>query len=196
MMGMLSIPAIGVVLPIFHYADGQALDRGVGHLFGSALPVGGESTHAVLTAHSGMVGETLFNDLDELRLGDTFTILVLDEILTYQVNRISVVDPLDVSELERVPGGDFVTLLTCTPIGVNTHRLLVRGERIATPAALSGDGEVLGVSDTGFLWWLFPLPVLVLAAVLLTRPNGASGGASLGSRAAQGKGELDYERVA
>ncbi|WP_146120035.1 class C sortase [Leucobacter massiliensis] len=133
MMGELLIPKIGVDLPIFHDTDEKSLDAGVGHLYGSALPVGGKNTHSVLTAHSGIPGATLFTDLNKLRKKDQFQVVVAGETLTYEVDQILRVLPTDLDALRQIPGGDYVTLVTCTPIGVNSHRLLVRGHRIPTP---------------------------------------------------------------
>lgn len=132
MIGYLKIDRIGVELPIFHGTSEDVLNRGVGHLEGSSLPVGGENTHSVLSAHRGLPSSKLFTDLDRLEKGDTFQITVLDQVLTYQVDFITVVTPNDVSHLQIIEGGDYCTLFTCTPYGINTHRLLVRGVRIET----------------------------------------------------------------
>jgi sortase A len=129
-MGYISIPTINCVLPIYHGTDESVLSMGVGHLEGSSLPVGGNSTHCVLSGHRGLPSARLFTDLDQLVVGDIFTIQVLDETLTYEVDQIRIVDPDDSSELSIVRGQDYCTLVTCTPYGVNTHRLLVRGRRI------------------------------------------------------------------
>lgn len=129
-MGYVEIPKIGVNLPIYHGTDADTLERGIGHLLGSSLPVGGESTHAVLTAHSGMASQTMFSDLDVLAEGDVFYLRVLDETLAYQVDQIRTVLPYDTEHLGIEAGEDYCTLVTCTPFGVNTHRLLVRGTRI------------------------------------------------------------------
>ena len=129
-MGYVEIPLIQVNLPIYHGTDSDTLDVGIGHLLGSSLPVGGESTHSVLTAHSGMAGQKMFSDLDKLKIGDVFYLQVLDETLAYQVDQINTVLPHDTTLLGITEGGDFCTLVTCTPFGVNTHRLLVRGTRI------------------------------------------------------------------
>lgn len=129
-MGYIRIPSIKVSLPIFHGTKDSTLERGVGHLLGSSLPVGGESTHTVLTAHSGMANAKMFSDLDLLQVGDIFYLDVLDETLAYQVDQIKVVLPHDTSFLGITEGADQATLITCTPFGVNTHRLLVRGNRI------------------------------------------------------------------
>lgn len=132
-MGYIEIPAINADLPIYHGVSEEVLMRGAGHIKSTALPVGGASTHAVLAAHSGLPEARLFNDLETLQEGDYFFIYVLNEVLAYQVDQISVVEPDDVSQLQPEEGKDYVTLLTCTPIGINTHRLLVRGERCEMP---------------------------------------------------------------
>lgn len=132
-MGAIRIPEIGQVLPIYHGATESSLARGVGHLQNSSLPVGGPSTHAVLSAHAGLPSARLFTDLDELREGDVFEVDVLGERLGYQVYAIEVVTPDQVSSLRIVDGEDLVTLVTCTPIGVNTHRLLVHARRCELP---------------------------------------------------------------
>jgi len=129
-MGYVEIPTIGVNLPIYHGTNNSTLERGVGHLLGSSLPVGGESTHSVLTAHSGMASAKMFSDLDRLKIGDVFFLEVLDEKLAYQVDQIKTVLPHDTTFLQTEIGNDLCTLVTCTPFGVNTHRLLVRGSRI------------------------------------------------------------------
>ena len=129
-MGYVEIPSIGVTLPIYHGTNEKTLERGVGHLLGTSLPVGGESTHAVLTAHSGMATMKMFSDLDQLVFGDVFFLEVLGETLAYQVDQIKVVLPHDSTFLGITQGKDQCTLVTCTPYGVNTHRLLVRGSRI------------------------------------------------------------------
>ncbi len=129
-MGYVEVPTIGVTLPIFHGTNNSTLERGVGHLLGSSLPVGGESTHSVLTAHSGMASQKMFSDLDRLKIGDIFFLDVLGEKLAYQVDQIKTVLPYDTTFLQTEIGSDLCTLVTCTPFGVNTHRLLVRGTRI------------------------------------------------------------------
>ena len=129
-MGYVEIPTIGVTLPIYHGTNNSTLERGVGHLLGSSLPVGGESTHSVLTAHSGMASAKMFSDLDRLKKEDIFFLDVLGERLAYQVDQIKTVLPYDTTFLQTEIGNDLCTLVTCTPFGVNTHRLLVRGTRI------------------------------------------------------------------
>ena len=129
-MGYLRIPTIGVELPIYHGTDDRTLEKGVGHLLGSSLPVGGTGTHAVLSGHSGMAGQKMFTDLENMETGDVFYIDILGETLAYEVKSISVVLPYDTSLLQIDPQRDLCTLVTCTPYGINTHRLLVQGERI------------------------------------------------------------------
>lgn len=132
MIGYLKIDRIGVELPIYHGTSDKVLSKGVGHLEGSSLPVGGENTHCVLSAHRGLPSAKLFTDLDRVEIGDTFKITVLDQVLTYQVDFIKVIEPTDISNMQIIEGGDYCTLFTCTPYGINTHRLLVRGIRIET----------------------------------------------------------------
>ena len=129
-MCYVEIPRIDVVLPVYHGTDASTLERGVGHLLGSSLPVGGESTHSVLTAHSGVASMKLFSDLDQLQSGDVFYLHVLGEVLAYQVFDINTVLPHKTELLQIQTGKDLSTLVTCTPFAVNTHRLLVTGERI------------------------------------------------------------------
>lgn len=128
-MGYLEIPCISVNLPIYHGTDAEILERGAGHLAASSLPIGGKSTHSVLTGHTGLSSAKLFTDLTEMKKGDLFFINVLGQTLAYKVDEISVVRPEDVRKLQIVDGKDYVTLVTCTPYGVNDHRLLVRGVR-------------------------------------------------------------------
>lgn len=130
MMGYIQIPKIDVRIPIFHTTREEVLQTAAGHLEGSSLPVGGEGTHAVISAHRGLPSAALFTDLDRLAEGDHFLLKILDDTLCYEVDQIHVVEPEDTSVLAAVPGEDLVTLLTCTPYGVNSHRLLVRGHRI------------------------------------------------------------------
>lgn len=131
-IGYISIPVIDVELPIYHGTSSEVLNVAVGHLKGSSLPVGGADTHAVISAHRGLPSARLFTDLDKLVEGDTFTITVLDEVLTYEVEDIFIVLPTELDKLEVISGGDYVTLMTCTPYGINTHRLLIRAHRIET----------------------------------------------------------------
>ena len=129
-MGYVEIPKIQLNLPIYHSTEAEVLDRGVGHLLGSSLPVGGKNTHTVLSGHSGMASQKMFTDLEQLTPGDVFYLNVLNETLAYQVTKINTVLPYETDFLGIVPGADLCTLVTCTPYGVNTHRLLVRGSRI------------------------------------------------------------------
>ena len=131
-IGYIKIERIGVELPVYHGTSDQVLSRGVGHLEGTSLPVGGTSTHSVMSAHRGLPTAKLFTDLDRLEIGDTFQIRVLDQVLTYMVDQVKTVTPKEISDLQIVEGKDYCTLFTCTPYGINTHRLLVRGIRIET----------------------------------------------------------------
>jgi len=129
-MGYIEIPAINIDLPIYHGTTGAAMEKGAGHMEGTSLPVGGIGTHAVISAHSGMASAKLFTDLDKLKLGDMFFITVCNQKLAYEVDNIAVVEPTDIDLIRIDTQQDYVTLLTCTPYGVNTHRLLVRGYRV------------------------------------------------------------------
>jgi len=131
-MGYITIPVINVQLPIYHGTSEEVLNVAAGHLQGSSLPVGGDTTHSVISAHRGLPSARLFSDLDRLNVGDTFTITILDEILTYEVEEINIVLPTEISKLAISDGNDYVTLMTCTPYGINSHRLLVRAHRIET----------------------------------------------------------------
>lgn len=131
-MGYITIPVINVQLPIYHGTSEEVLNVAAGHLQGSSLPVGGNTTHSVISAHRGLPSARLFSDLDRLNVGDTFTITILDEILTYEVEEINIVLPTEISKLAISDGNDYVTLMTCTPYGINSHRLLVRAHRIET----------------------------------------------------------------
>ena len=135
-MGYITIEKIGVELPIYHGTGDSVLQVAAGHLEGTSLPVGGASTHAVISAHRGLPSAKLFTNLDQLEVGDTFTITVLDRVLTYEVDQISIVLPTETDDLKVTEGRDYVTLMTCTPYGINSHRLLVRGRRIETPDKL------------------------------------------------------------
>ena len=129
-MARIEIPSIKVDLPIYHGTSDEALDRGVGHLFGSSLPVGGTSTHAVLTGHSALAEATMFDRLPELKVGDRFFVDVYGRKLAYEVDQVKVVLPSEMDDLARVDGEDYITLITCTPYAVNSHRLLVRGHAV------------------------------------------------------------------
>ena len=135
-MGYIAIDKIGVELPLYHGTSDSVLNIACGHMEGTSLPVGGESTHSVLSAHRGLPHAKLFTDLDKLELGDVFTITILDRTMTYQVDQIKVVNPNEIDEVRIIDGEDHCTLLTCTPYGINTHRLLVRGTRIENAAPI------------------------------------------------------------
>lgn len=172
-MAQLSIPAIGINLPVYHGTSEDTLTRGVGHFYGSGLPVGGAGVHPVLTAHSGYVEATLFDDLDRLTIGDTFSILVLGELLHYRVDNIATVLPDESELLRQVPGKDYVTLVTCTPRYVNTHRLLVRGERVDGPDAASGDDaatQLVTAPAVGMPWWVLVTLGPAVGTFFLVRP--------------------------
>lgn len=142
MMGYLEIEKINLRLPVFHGTSDKVLRAAIGHLEGTSLPVGGTGSHCTLSGHRGLPSARLFTDLDQLKEGDTFVLHILTETLTYEVDQIRIVEPRVVSDLRIDPGHDYVTLLTCTPYGVNSHRLLVRGHRIANL-----DGELNIISD-------------------------------------------------
>lgn len=169
LLGRLRVPRIGLDLPIYHGTATTTLDRGVGHLFGSSLPVGGAGTHAVLTGHSGQPRARLFDRLHELEVGDTFTVTVLDEVLTYRVDQVLVVEPDDTRSLRVTAGEDRVTLVTCTPIGVNSHRLLVRGERVDTAAEAVREPAVRGATAPGLPWWALALGSATVVVGVLAR---------------------------
>ena len=147
-MGYVEIQALDCMLPIYHGTDETVLQIAVGHIAGSSLPVGGMGTHCVLSGHRGLPSAKLFTNLDQLVEGDVFRLHVLEEILTYEVDQIRIVEPQDVKELEIHPEQDFCTLVTCTPYGINSHRLLVRGHRVETveeqaPVRVNSDAAYL-----------------------------------------------------
>ena len=157
MMGIVEIPKIAIKLPIYHGTSDEVLQQAAGHLEGSSLPIGGESTHAVISAHRGLPSASLFTDLDQLEEGDHFLIHVLNETLCYEVDKISVVKPEETSSLAVEEGKDLVTLLTCTPYGVNTERLLVRGHRVPYVEQEVADEKtpLSGISlHTNYLLWV------------------------------------------
>lgn len=156
-MGYIEIPMIKVSLPIYHGAEDSVLQMAVGHLEWSSLPVGGESTHCVISGHRGLPSAKLFTNLDKLSEGDTFNIRVLDEVLTYEIDQILIVEPNDLSALSIEEGKDLCTLVTCTPYGINSHRLLIRGHRIQ-----SDSGTVRVTSDA---MQIEPVLVAPLAAI-------------------------------
>ena len=173
MMGIVEIPKINIKLPIYHTTDEDVLAKAAGHLEGSSLPIGGKNSHAVISAHRGLPSAALFTDLDKLKDGDHFLIHVLDDTLCYEVDQISVVEPEETNSLAVEDGEDLVTLLTCTPYGVNSHRLLVRGHRVPY------DSEEIQEKETGntpfsfhtnyLLWVLVGLGITGIFILILYR---------------------------
>lgn len=153
LMGRIIIDKIDVDLPIYHGTDPETLEMGAGHLEGSHLPIGGVSTRAVITAHRGLANATMFTDLDQVEVGDTFTVSALGNVVTYRVRDTQVIDPDDTDTLRAEPNSDLVTLITCTPLGINSHRIVVTGERI-TPTPV-GDLQAADSAPhlPGFPWW-------------------------------------------
>ena len=156
-MGYIEIPKINVHLPIYHGTGDSSLSKGVGHLLGSSLPVGGESTHSILSGHSGMASQTIFTDLEQLGIGDVFYLYVLGDVLAYQVMEINTVLPSDTSLLGIWEGEDCCTLVTCTPYGVNTHRLLITGSRIPYEEAEQITVQMEVEDSTGSHWMQYYL---------------------------------------
>ena len=162
-MGYIEIPSIDVTLPIYHGTSEEILQVAIGHIEGSSLPIGGPSTHCVISGHRGLPSSRLFTDIDRLSEGDIFTLLVLDEALTYEVDQIRIVEPDDISLLEIKEGEDLCTLVTCTPYGVNSHRLLVRGHRVENQEAM---GFLRITADAMMIDSRFVAPILA-APILL-----------------------------
>ena len=178
-MGYIEIPEISCSLPIYHGTSDAVLQVAVGHLDWSSLPVGGESTHCVLSGHRGLPSAKLFTNLDKLQEGDIFLLRVLDEVLTYEVDQILIVEPQEVDALQIVEGEDYCTLVTCTPYGINTHRLLVRGHRIEN---IQGSETIRVTADAVQIEPLLvapfaALPLLLVLLVILLLPKRRSGGA-------------------
>ena len=172
-MGYIEIPEIDCSLPIYHGTEESVLQVAVGHLEWSSLPVGGEGTHCVLSGHRGLPSAKLFTNLDKLAVSDTFLLRVLDEVLTYEVDQILIVEPEQVDALGIVPGEDYCTLVTCTPYGINTHRLLVRGHRVEnTPEAarmhVTADATQF---DPLLVAPVLAIPVLLLLLIILLLPK-------------------------
>lgn len=151
-MGYVKVPKINIQLPIYHGTNADTLEVGVGHLLGSSLPVGGNNTHCVLTAHSGMATDKMFSDLPQMAEGDVFYLEIMGETLAYQVDQIRTVMPYDTTYLSTVAGEDLCTLVTCTPFGVNTHRLLVRGTRIPYEEAVEIQEETVITEEVASTW--------------------------------------------
>lgn len=173
-MGYIQIPKINVNLPIYHGVDENILEIAVGHVLGSSFPVGGEGTHAALSGHRGLPSANLFTDLDELTEGDTFTITILNKLLTYQIDQIRIVLPQDVSNLAIDEGNDYITLITCTPYGVNSHRMLVRGKRIANEEVnnVTVVAEANRLSPTLVIGGI-AIPLIMIAMVISFVSSGA-----------------------
>ena len=170
-MGYLEIPALEVTLPIYHGTDDSVLQVGAGHIEWSSLPTGGESTHCVLSGHRGIPSARLFSDLDQLVAGDTFVIRVLDEVMTYEVDQILIVEPTDVSALTVEDGKDLCTLVTCTPYGVNSHRLLVRGHRVENASeAIRVTSDAVQIEPL-IVAPLVAMPLLLALLLLLLLPR-------------------------
>ena len=172
MMGFLTIEKLNLELPLYHGTDENVLSIGAGHLQGTSLPVGGENTHSVVSAHRGLPNATLFTNLDHLEIGDTFSFTILDKTITYQVDQILTVTPDDMTHIQIIPGGDYCTLLTCTPYGRNTHRLLVRGQRSETivhkKIYVTSDAYLI---DTLIVTPIVALPMLfVLIMIVMFKP--------------------------
>ncbi|CQR25332.1 sortase [Streptococcus varani] len=161
-MGYITIPKINVTLPIYHGTTEEVLQTSIGHLEGTSLPVGGESTHSVLSGHRGLPSSKLFSDLDKLKVGDSWTVSILNETYTYEVDQIRIVLPKDLSNIQIEEGMDYQTLLTCTPYGVNTHRLLVRGHRVANE-----DGNALVIADAIQIEPIYIAPFIGIPVVIL-----------------------------
>ena len=162
-MSYIEIPKINCSLPICHGVDEQSLKTSVGHLAGTSLPVGGQGSHCVLSGHRGLPSARLFTDLDKLEEGDVFRIQTLDRVLTYEVDQIQVVEPSDLTKLKIIDGMDYCTLVTCTPYGINTHRLLVRGRRVETEEA----AEELTPVEEVRLNPIVTVPIVAVPAVLV-----------------------------
>lgn len=170
LIGYIDIPKINVYLPIYHGTDSKVLAKGAGHLQNTSLPVGGESTHSVISAHSAYPCETFFDYLTDMQVGDEFYIHILDRTLKYQVDQIEVILPEEVNSLRIVKGEDLVTLLTCTPYSVNTHRLLVRGKKVEyDDTKYAETGVSLASFDNGYIFFLgYKIPYVVAGVVIAT----------------------------
>lgn len=166
-MGYVEIPSINVSLPIYHGVEETVLQIALGHIEGSSLPTGGESTHCVVSGHRGLPSAKLFSDLDKLAEGDVFVLNVLDETLTYEIDQIRIVEPEEIEELRIVPGEDYCTLVTCTPYGINTHRMLVRGHRIENIEDYINVSADAVQADTLLVALFIAIPVLVILFVIM-----------------------------
>ncbi len=170
-MGRLVIPGIDLSLPVYHGTSDETLRQGVGHLEGSHLPVGGRGTHAVLAAHRGLPEATMFDDIDEVEGGDHFALDVHGKVLAYEVVRVQVVQPDETEAIRPVAGKDLVTLVTCTPLGVNSHRILVTGERIDPTPEVDEAAVRTPAGGAGFPWWAGGVAAALAAALWYVRPR-------------------------
>lgn len=208
-MARIVIPSIHVSLPVYHGTDSRTLTEGVGHLFGTSLPIGGPSTHAVLTGHTGLSTATMFDNLNQLKKGDVFYVSSLGQTLKYEVNDITVVKPEETDSLRKVPGRDLITLITCTPYGVNSHRLLVTGERVPMDptAAAAEEAKALPAPMQTWMKAIIVAVVIILAVVVgilvrlwwtrRRRSRGAGRQAAKGSAAREaGRGEVRSDDAA
>ena len=167
-MARIVIPSIHVSLPVYHGTESRTLTEGVGHLFGTSLPIGGPSTHAVLTGHTGLSTATMFDNLNQLEKGDVFYVSSLGQTLKYEVNDITVVKPEETDSLRKVPGRDLVTLITCTPYGVNSHRLLVTGERVPMDPTAAAAEEAKALPAPMQTWMKAIIAVVVIIMTIVT----------------------------
>lgn len=171
-IGYIKIPKIDINIPIYHGTSTKVLEKGIGHFEGSSLPVGGESTHSILSGHRGLPSSRLFSDLNQLEIGDMFYIYVLDQVLAYKVDKISVVEPSDIEHLKIEEGKDFITLVTCTPYAINTHRLLVRGTRLTF-----NEEELLNINvdrklssaDIILIFGLIIVSLTIISSIIIVR---------------------------
>ena len=161
-MGYITIPKIDQKLPVYHGTSDNVLNSSIGHLEGTSLPVGGAGTHCVLSGHRGLPSARLFTDLDKMKEGDTFTLTILNEMLTYEVDQIKIIEPYDYAPLQIYEGGDYCTLMTCTPYGINTQRLLIRGRRIENP-----NGEAKVIADAIQIEASYVAPFIAVPMVLI-----------------------------
>lgn len=166
LMGRLKVPAADIDLPIYHGTDDETLLRGLGHLEGTSLPVGGQGQRTVVTGHRGLAEARMFTDLDKVQIGDTFTFEVFGEVLTYRVFDKKVVDPGETEALRSEPGRDLATLVTCTPLGINTHRILITGERVYPTPQRDIDAAGAPPDIPGFPWWAVGLLAGITLIVL------------------------------
>lgn len=172
-MGYVEVPRADIVLPIYHGVDEGTLQMGIGHIEGSSLPVGGESTHTIISGHRGLPSSKLFSNIDKLMEGDIFTLNVLGEVFAYKVDQIETIDPYDLSKLRIIEGKDYCTLVTCTPYGINTHRLLVRGYRIETPENIRDYVNAEQTAAETVSPWIIigiaEIPVILISAIVIYR---------------------------